>query len=106
VTQSLYAAFGEPILHNGPDPGTIRTAAVETVDNDHMLDGLVVLSDPEPNPGTRITETVETVDDDEAVAMFTLLSSDPDPRPEPGTTLTATVETTDEDASSLLGHLR
>jgi hypothetical protein len=105
VAESLYVTFGEPVAKEGGGPGTIRTNAVETIDNDHALDALRLLSDPEPNPGTRITETVETVDDDEAMALLALLSSDPDPRPQPGTTLTATVETTDEDASSILSQL-
>lgn len=103
--------FGEAVAQAAPGPGTIRTNAVETIDNDHVMAGLGVLSDPapEPSPGTRITETIETVDDDEAASILPLLNADPepqpDPRPQPGTTLTATVETTDEDTSALFGHL-
>lgn len=105
MSESLYVTFGEPVLSKNGGPGTIRTNAVETIDNDHAVDAISVLSDPGPNPGTRITETVETVDDDDAISLLSHLRAS-DPRPPPGTTLTATVETTDEDASSVLSQLR
>ena len=107
MTQSLYAAFGERVLTSDPDPGTLYTASVETIDNDVILQEFAILSDAEPRPVTRIARST---DDDVSPSIEPLTSERPRPtppsRPRPGTTLTATVETTDEDALTYLDHLR
>lgn len=110
MRSSLYAAFGEPVQRD-PGPGTVRTSAVETIDDDHAhleLQQLIPASRSayRRDPGTRLTEAVETVDEDEVTMNLRELSaaavSVSDPRPVPGTTITKAVETTDEDALALV----
>lgn len=110
MKSSLYAAFGEPAQRD-PGPGTTRTSAVETIDDDHAYLELQQLtpaarSASRRDPGTRLTEAVETVDEDEVTMTLRELSaaaaSTSDPRPGPGTTITKAVETTDEDALALV----
>jgi hypothetical protein len=67
MSTSLYLAFGEPVMRE-LYPGTVRTTAVETLDNDHAYFELQQLApgstdNRPPKPGTRITEVVETIDE-------------------------------------------
>ena len=78
MPSSLYAAFAEPPRHD-PGRGTIRTSAVETIDDDHAyleLQQLIPVSRSASrrDPSTRLTEAVKTVDEDEAAMTLRELS--------------------------------
>jgi hypothetical protein len=80
MKKSLYAELATPVSRD-PNPGTIRTAAVETIDNDYIqeLNQLLTAS-------LRVTARQSDSSDEPG----------PSPRPRPGTTLTFTTETADE----------
>lgn len=108
MTKSLYAAFGERVVATDPDPGTLYTASVETIDNDVLMQELALVTGDNPSPVARIPRIVE---DDahhatEPLALGPKPRPAPRPQPHPGTRLTATVETTDEGGSTYLDHLR
>ena len=104
MTKSLYAAFGERVVATDPEPGTLYTASVETIDNDVLMQEIALVADDTPSLLARIPRVAE--DDAHRAIEASGPKPRPTPRPQPGTGLTATVETTDEGGNTYLDHLR
>jgi hypothetical protein len=110
MAESLYEVLAEPASRE-PGPGTIRTSAVETVDDDaigipHVINETGSRGARVPHPGTVFTKSPETVDEDGVTDAALLLGYRPGRPADTGSRVTETVETIDEDGASLADLLR